>query len=353
MKKIFFTPGPTQLYDSVKGHIEEAIERNICSMSHRGNEFQNIFENTSSSLKKLLSIPKSSHVFFVSSATEAMERVIENCVEKRSLHFVNGEFSKRFYEAAQELKKSPEKTEAEPSEEFDFGVKIPENTELLCFTQNETSTGTAVEMDRIHNIKKENPEKLAAIDIVSSVPYADVDYSLIDCAFFSVQKGFGMPAGLGIIVANEKTIEKSKSLMKKNLNIGTYHNFVSLLSSSQKSQTPETPNMLGIFLLGKIADELNRKGIANLRKETEEKSSLIYDFFDGHDSYRPFIQNRSIRSKTVITINVRNSMETIKKLSEHNFIVGAGYKDYKDRQIRIANFPMHKIGDVRRMLEVI
>ncbi|MBI2659819.1 alanine--glyoxylate aminotransferase family protein [Candidatus Woesearchaeota archaeon] len=353
MKNIFFTPGPTQLYESVKSHIKEAIEKDICSISHRGSEFQSIFQGTVLSLKKLLGIPKNSHVFFVSSATEAMERIAENCIEKHSFHFVNGEFSKRLFEAVQELKKSPEKTEAEPWEEFNFNVRIPGYAELICFTQNETSTGASVEMDRICQIKKENPEKLVAIDIVSSVPYADVDYSLVDCAFFSVQKGFGMPAGLGIIVANEKAIEKSRALLDKNLNIGTYHNFISLLTSSQKSQTPETPNVLEIFLLGKIAEELGSKGIENIRKETEEKADAIYNFFDSHSSYKPFIKNRSIRSKTVITINVDNSKEAIKKLSEHGFIVGAGYKNYKDRQIRIANFPMHRIEDVKRLLEVI
>ncbi|MDP3765750.1 MAG: aminotransferase class V-fold PLP-dependent enzyme [Nanoarchaeota archaeon] len=353
MKKIFFTPGPTQLYDSVPAYINEAIHNNICSISHRGSEFQNLFQTATSSLKKLLGIPNDFHVFFVSSATEAMERVIENCVEKHSFHFVNGEFSKRFFEASRELKKSPQKIEVEPQEDFDFNAEIPDYAELICFTQNETSTGAAVEMDRIYKIKKENPEKLVAVDIVSSAPYVNVDYNLVDCTFFSVQKGFGMPAGLGLVVVNEKIIQKSKLLSDKNIDIGTYHNFISLLDSSQKSQTPETPNVLGIFLLGKIADELNSKGIINIRKETEEKSSLIYNFFGEHKKYSPFIKNKSIRSKTVITVNVDNSQEVIKKLAQHNFIVGAGYKYYKDKQIRIANFPMHKIEDMKRMLELI
>ena len=353
MKKIFFTPGPTQLYDSMPGYIGEALEKDICSISHRGGEFQDIFQRAVSSLKKLLNVPDGFHIFFTSSATEAMERIIENCAEKHSFHFVNGEFSKRFFATAQELKKSPEKFEVEPWKEFDFNVEIPSNAELICFTQNETSTGTAVEMDKIHKIKKENPEKLVAIDIVSSVPYANVNYSLADCAFFSVQKGFGMPAGLGVIIANEKMIEKSRLLAKKNLSIGGYHSFVSLADSSKKNQTPETPNVLGIFLLGKTAEELNEKGISNIRKETEEKADAIYNFFDNHDSYRPFIKNKNIRSKTVIAINADDSQKIIKRLAEHNFIVGAGYKDYRDSQIRIANFPMHKMKDVKRMLELI
>ncbi|MBI3035630.1 alanine--glyoxylate aminotransferase family protein [Candidatus Woesearchaeota archaeon] len=353
MKKIFFTPGPTQLYESVPLYIKEAAEKNICSISHRGREFQDIFQHAASGLKKLLNVPNNFNIFFLSSATEAMERIIGNCVERHSFHFVNGEFSRRFFATAQELKKSPEKIEAEPWEELDFKARIPENAELVCFTQNETSTGAAVEMDNIYKIKKENPEKLVAIDIVSSVPYVNVDYTMIDCAFFSVQKGFGMPAGLGIIIANESAIEKSRLLAGKNLSIGSYHSFISLLEYAKKSQTPETPNVLGIFLLGKIAEELNKKGISNIRKETEEKADVIYNFFDNHGSCKPFIKNRGIRSKTVITIDVGDSQATIKKLAEHGLIVGAGYKNYKDSQIRLANFPMHKIEDVKRMLEII
>ncbi|MBI4143427.1 alanine--glyoxylate aminotransferase family protein [Candidatus Woesearchaeota archaeon] len=353
MEKIFFTPGPTQLYDSMPGYIEEAIKNNICSISHRGSEFRNILQGTASSLKKLLAVPKDSHIFFVSSATEAMERILQNCVERHSFHFVNGEFSRRFFVTAQELKKSPRKNEASPVEEFGFDKGIPADAELICFTQNETSTGACIGMEKIYRIKEENPDKLIALDIVSSVPYADVDYSFVDCAFFSVQKGFGMPAGLGILIANERTIEKSRLLAGKNLSIGSYHSFISLLEYTKKNQTPETPNALGIFLLGKIAEELNKKGISNIRKETEEKADAIYNFFDNHGSYKPFIKNKDIRSKTVIAINVDDSQKLIKKLSDNNFIVGAGYKDYKDKQIRIANFPMHKIEDVKRMLEII
>ena len=37
---------------------------------------------------------------------------------------------------------------------------------------------------------------------------------MIDTAFFSVQKAFGLPAGLGVWIANEKCLEKAKRLAK-------------------------------------------------------------------------------------------------------------------------------------------
>ena len=352
MKKIFFTPGPTQLYESVPKYINEAIDNNICSISHRGKEFEQIFQHTASSLKQLLNIPNELHIFFTSSSTESMERVIENCVAQFSYHFVNGAFSKRFFDTAQELKKFPEKLEVDLGQGFDFSsVEIPERTELICFTQNETSTGVSIDMNEIYTIKKKNLDKLIVVDIVSSAPYADIDYELVDCTFFSVQKGFGLPAGLGVIIVNDKVIDKSKFLRDNNYNIGSYHNFVSLLRSEEKSQTPETPNVFGIFLLGKICDELNKIGISQIRKDTEKKSEMIYNFFDEHPNYKPFVQNKNFRSKTVVTINTLNDTNNIiQRLAENGFVVGSGYKEFKEKQIRIANFPMHKIKDVERML---
>ena len=94
MKKIFFTPGPSQLYPTVISHIKNALKKNIMSISHRGKRFEELYETCASGIKKLLNIPQDYHIFFVASGTEAMERSIQNCVLKYSFHFVNGSFSK-------------------------------------------------------------------------------------------------------------------------------------------------------------------------------------------------------------------------------------------------------------------
>ena len=45
--------------------------------------------------------------------------------------------------------------------------------------------------------------------------------------------------------------------------------------------------------------------------------------------------------------------ECIKKLKEKNIIVGAGYGEGIDKQIRIANFPSHKLTDVKKLLKLL
>jgi phosphoserine aminotransferase len=355
MKKIYFTTGPTELNPRIKFFIQEVVDNDICSINHRSEEFMIIFKNTVSSLKTLLQIPDDYHIFFLASATECMDRIITNCVEERCFHFVNGAFSERFYRIGTDLNKKTIKHEIPYGETFDFKkVNINNNNELICFTQNETSTGVAIDPYEIYKIRKDFPHALIAVDVVTSVPYYNLDISKFDCAFFSVQKGFGLPPGLAVLIVNDKCLNKTRSLRNNDINIGSYHNFISLNENALKHQTTETPNTISIFLLGKVCEYLNNYGIELLRQETEVKSEMIYDFFEKSNLGIPFVNNKKDRSKTVIVIDLDEKQKEIRSvLAKNGFIVSTGYGKFKDTQIRIANFPQHKIEDVKRMLEII
>ncbi len=352
MEKIYFTPGPSQLLQSVPKYIREAVEQSIPSLSHRSGDFRSIFRNTSTLVKKVLGAPDDMHVFFMGSATEAMERVIQNCAEKYSFHFVNGAFSKRFHKIAMQLGKTTQMVESPLGKPIDFSaVKIPSETELICITQNETSIGIAIDPSEIHNIKRRFPNKLLVVDIVSSAPYPKLDFSLVDMAFFSVQKCFGLPAGLGVLLVNEKAMQKSKSLLEKGISIGSFHNFQWMAEEEAKDQTPETPNVLGIYLLGRVCNEFLQRGMDKLREDSDEKAAMLYDFFDKHPTYRPFVDDKAFRSKTVITIDIPGgSSQLIAKLKEQGLIVGSGYGEFKERQVRIANFPAHSEEQIKKLL---
>ena len=140
--EINFTPGPSQLYFTVEDHMRKAFREGIPSLSHRSKDFEYIFKEATDGLRNLLNIPPHYHIVFTSSATEIWERIIQNLVKEHSHHFVNGAFSKRFYEIAQQLGKQPTKTEVTPGEGFQKNSAIPP-CELLALTHNETSTGVS------------------------------------------------------------------------------------------------------------------------------------------------------------------------------------------------------------------
>jgi phosphoserine aminotransferase len=340
----FLTPGPSQLYFTVAHHLKYALKENVCAISHRSKAFQQIMAHTIDQIRQLMNVPERYYIVFTASATEIWERMIQNLVAENSYHLVNGSFSQKFHETAILLQKQAVKHEVGLGEGFEIAdLQIPTNAELLCLTQNETSTGVSMPLSDIYALRKLHPDKLIAIDMVSSAPYPELDFTQIDSAFFSVQKCFGLPAGLGVWILNEKCLEKSIALEKSGKSTGTYHRISTLVKNIKNNETPETPNMLGIYLLGKVCEDMNQRGIKTIRNETNYKSVLMYHTIQQSENFKIFVENEKFRSKTVIVADVIKERASffINKFKEHNITVGSGYGTGKDTQLRIANFPTH------------
>lgn len=337
-----FTPGPSQLYFTAFDHVRQAFKEGIPSLSHRSKTFEQIFRETTDGLRELLHIPAGHHIFFTGSATEIWERILQNLAEEKTFHFVNGAFSSRFYETSLQLGKKAEKATAEEGSGFNDPIAVPAGTEVIAVTQNETSTGVALSADFIYRLKEKNPDALIAVDAVSSLPFPEFDYSRLDSVFFSVQKGFGLPAGLGVWIVNERCVDKAQALAQKGISIGSYHSLPSLLAHAKKNQTPETPNVLGIYLLGRVVQDFLRRGMTAIRRETEYKAVLLYHTLEQHPLLAPFVQDKQFRSKTVVVASCGEHTERLKNyLQERGLHPGSGYGTFKKSQLRFANFPAH------------
>ncbi len=349
---LYFTPGPSELYPTVPAHLQEAINLKIGAISHRGKTFQEFYGKAVSGLKTLLQLPESYEVLFLSSATEIWERALQNCVSDCSFHLVNGAFSQKFYEFSSQLglkalqQKVPDGSGFTAEE-----IEIPAAAELVAITHNETSTGVSTTSETIAKLRKQAPEALFFVDAVSSLPYPGFDYNLIDSVYFSVQKCFGLPAGLGVWLVNKRVIAKAEALQKSGKNIGTYHALPAMLKMARQNQTPETPNVLGIYLFSKVVADFLEKSIATIRKETDEKAASIYSFLEESPNFSPAVTDQVFRSQTTIVANTKiPASEINKRLEQYYMQVGTGYGDAKDSQIRIANFPAHSPEQMAELL---
>jgi phosphoserine aminotransferase len=337
--KIYFTPGPSQLFYSFNDHYKKALFLDIPSISHRSTDFVKVVTHTKKCLKELLNIPEGYDIFFLNSANESWDRIIQNLVVNSSHHFANGAFSKKFYDFAIQQGMSSTVHEVKPGKSFtDFS--IPNETELIGLTKNETSTGYVLSEIEIEKIRKENPEKLIALDIVSAIPSIPVNFNNVDTVYFSVQKGFGMPPGLGVWICNLKCQEKAAK-KSKITSIGSYRSLPNLKKFSDKNQTPETPNTLFIYLLGKIAEDMIQVGKQKIINDTIYKSTLLYQAIEDNPILSPFIKEKEHRSKTTIVAETRKSMAFINILKEKGMVIGDGYGSFNGQHIRVANFPTH------------
>ncbi|PSR52081.1 phosphoserine aminotransferase [Adhaeribacter arboris] len=351
--KIYFTPGPSELYPTVPAHLATAMANKIGSISHRSQQFKDIYAHAVNGLLQLLQLPANWDILFVASANEVWERAIQNNVERESFHLVNGSFSKRFYEISQELGRKATKWEIPFGQGFTLAeVEVPEKTELVALVQNETSSGASMPAADINQFReKVDSEALIYVDAVSSAPYPEFDFNQIDSTYFSVQKGFGLPAGLGIWLVNDRCVAKAEKLKSKGNSIGSYHSIPALLSKARAYQNPETPNVLAIYLLGKVVEEMNHHGVATIRQETEAKAKVIYGYLAESQNFDIAVAEPAHRSQTTVIANTKvSSAEVIKKLAPFDMVIGSGYGNYKDTQIRIANFPAHSLAQIQALV---
>jgi len=342
--KLFFTVGPSPIYPQVPQWTQEYFELGYGSISHRSEAFQSMYEKMDIQLRKLMLVPASHAILIASSGSEIMERILQNCVKKSSFHFVNGAFSKKFYDYSLRLGLDAQKYEIEFGLGFETIPEISENAELICVTHNETSTGIKTSEEYIHSIKSSYPDKILAVDTVSSAPFVNLDFNLVDICFFSSQKAFGLPAGLGIWIIRRDLAE---NLVEKNISKDkAAHNTLSdYLKHYPNFQTPSTPNTLGVFLMGKVAENMNIQGRESLFETLIMKRQMFRKIFETNEYlYSNF---SSVSSDTVIAANCLQEKEKINQLLlDHNIICSSGYGSFKDTQIRFSNFPANSIQDI-------
>lgn len=352
MQMIYFTPGPSHLYPGYDTYLAGAMQQQLGSINHRSQAFRDIYRFTDQQLRQLMNIPQTHGIYFASSATEIWEKIILSTVEQHSFHLVNGSFSGKFYDFAKQLGKSPKEYTVPEGNGFDLkAIEIPAETELICTTQNETSTGVQIPEQELADLKDRYPDKLICTDLVSSAPYAQIDFSRMDCAFFSVQKAFGMPPGLGVWIANDHMLQKAIALKQSGISIGAHNTLVSFAGNYQQFETPSTPNVVAIYLLGKIAEDMNRIGIEQLRKTIDQKAALIYQMGDETEGYSALVRRNEHRSKTVMVLETKqSSADIIAAMKQHGMVIGSGYGKNKANQLRIANFPATSIEQVQHLL---
>lgn len=265
---VFLTPGPSQPYPKLRDFMEDAWNADVMAISHRGKKFTDIYRRTDVALRALMDVPDGWQMMFLGSATEAMERLVQGVVADKSYHFVNGAFSKKWWEISGQLGKSASARAVVAGQGFEeLGLEVAAGADLVCVTVNETSTGAVWPAAALAGLSTGPDGPLMAVDVVSAAPLVPVPWDQADAAFFSVQKAFGLPAGLGVLMLGPRALARSEALADSGMQTGSYHRLTELAKGAAKFQTPATPNVLGIYLLGRVAEDMLARGIGELRAE--------------------------------------------------------------------------------------
>lgn len=316
--------------------MQEAYQQGVLSINHRSAEFVDISKRTVALIKEKLGVPADYTVFYVSSATECWEIISQSLVRHVSYHVHNGAFGQKWFRYAQQLQPRAEQyafnfqqalraSQLEPSPE----------TEIICLTHNETSNGTALPAATLADIRTRFPEPLIAVDATSSLAGVELPIALADVWYASVQKCFGLPAGMAVLICSPRALEKAQRIGENR----HYNSLQYMAEQMQRWQTTHTPNVLGIYLLMRTLED--REKIKAVDEQIQQRYQAWVSILPEVDKVNLLVNDPALRSRTVVPLVAEPA--TITQLREQarraGIVLGNGYGDLKPTTLRIANFP--------------
>lgn len=339
-----FYPGPSQLYPEIGAYLQEAFSSGILEMNHRSEAFMKLDAQTKQLLKQKLNIPADYEIVFVSSATECWEIISQSFIKEGSCHFYNGAFGEKWFQYARKIH-SKTKGTAFPEDRIPTLEAVSDSNELLAFTHNETANGTALPPSFQKTVRQQFPNQLITYDATSSMAGYALQWTNGDIWYASVQKCFGLPPGMALMVVSPKAVERAKAINEDQY----YNSFNYMLSNSQKHQTHHTPNITNIFLLNRTLAE--RKNIDLVHKNLAERKNEFFNLLKQFPLLNSHVDVSDVQSDTVFCIDV--DPELLKRLkksaADEGIILGSGYGALKNTSFRIANFPAISSTDFEKL----
>src|SRR5215213_8661577 len=211
-RNFLFVPGPTNVPDRVLRAMHRAME------DHRSSDFPELAAPVLEDLKKIFKTTSGQAFLFPASGTGAWEASLSNTLSPgdKVLAARFGMFSHLWIDMAQRLGLPVEILDAEwgegaPIERYAEALARDTNHQIkaVLFTHNETATGVTSDVAGIRRaLNDARHPALLMVDGVSSI--ASIDFRMdewgVDLAVTGSQKGFMLPAGLGIVCASQKAL---------------------------------------------------------------------------------------------------------------------------------------------------
>ena len=343
-----FTVGPV----ACRPEVLEEMRRQM--FSHRSKEYRELHRQTVERLQRFFET-KNQVFLLPSSGSGVMEATVRNCVERKMLCCITGEFGKRYARVGESNGKEVERLEAKLGEPImpkplDEKLSSSPDIEAVAITYNETSVGLLNPLPELAKVVKKHG-KLLFVDAVSAMGGVElkVDEWGIDVCFTSSQKCFGVPPGLAVASVSEEALRQSDQAKDK----GWYFDF-KLYEKYQKEQssTHMTPTIPQILALNKELELIETEG--GKRKRFELYSKRSRRIKEGVEALAlSLFPQKGYESPTVACVNAPkgiSGLDVYERMRERGFELAKGYGELKERTFRIGNMGYIRLEDVDEML---
>jgi phosphoserine aminotransferase len=344
---VTFSPGPSQVYPQLEEYLSEAFHSGILSVSHRSEAFNALSAETIALIRSKLAVPENYTILYTSSATECWEIIAQSLTRNQSIHFSSGSFGDKWHHYARCIHPRSMKVGIPLNEPlYAPYLDVRPEDDVICLTQNETSNGTQIDFETLASLRGAYPDRILALDCTSSMAGIHLPFALGDVWFASVQKCFGLPAGLGLMILSPAALERASEIGEN----AHYNSLTVLLEHMKNYQTSCTPNVLGIFLLNRVLHHVPRieEVDAVLRRRMEQYLSI----FPTPDM-KPLVSNSRVRSVTVLAVEAEPEyLAGLKaEAKSKGMLLGSGYGKWKSNTFRIANFPAISTVQTEALME--
>ena len=329
-------PGPTNVPDRVMHAMIKPI------IGHRGAEFHALYEEIAEKLKYVFQTQNDVFVL-TCSGTGGIECAVSNLVSPgdKVIVPVFGVFSERLAEKVKRRGGIPVELSlpwgtAPRASEIKEIVEREPDAKAIFLVYNETSTGVTVrELPEIGRIAKEN-NLLLIVDAISILggDKLPVDEWNIDFCITGSQKCIACPPGLAIVSVSQKAWEK----IEKTENKPMYFDLLRMKEYAAKKETPFTPALPIFHALNEALKIIHEEG---LEKRFERHRKCAQAFYNAIEALglTVFPKEKSIRSNTVIAVNIPENVEDNKVRSimreKYKVLIAGGMGKLKGKIFRI------------------
>ena len=327
--------------------------RDLLGTSHRKSRVKDQVARLRRGMAQLFSLPDGYDVLLApGGATAFWEMAAFGLVERRSRHYVFGEFSSKFAAA----------TGSAPFLEDPDVVEVPVGTrptpsrgqdvDVQALTHNETSTGVMMDVVRpIGGSEVSTDDPLVVVDATSGAGGLPVDPMQFDAYYFSLQKGFASEGGLAVALLSPAAVERIGQLAASDRYIPTFLSLATALDNSRKDQTYNTPAISTVFLAAETVDWMNAEGgLDAMVERSRAKASHLYQWAEARPWASPFVEDPAARSLVVGTVDLDDSVsadDVNAALRANGVLDTDAYRKLGRNQLRVGMFPVVDLADVQ------
>lgn len=325
----------------------------LLGTSHRQAPVKGLVGQVRAGLSDLLRLPEGYEIILGNGGSTAFwDAAAFGLIETRAQNLVFGEFGGKFAAAAAApWLQAPDVRKAEPGTRT--APEAVEGVDVYAWPHNETSTGVAAPVERVHG----DDGALTVIDATSAAGGINFRVSEADVYYFAPQKNLGSDGGLWFAAVSPAAIERIERVAASGRYIPEFLSLKDALDNSRLNQTLNTPAVATLFLLDKQLEWINDNGgLGWAAARTEESSGALYAWAEEASFVTPFVADPADRSPVVVTIDFDETVDAAAvaaSLRSNGIVDTEPYRKLGRNQLRIATFVSIEPDDVRQLIKAI